>query len=127
MRKDILSWWDQSEYDMGTAEYLYEGERYSAAAFSLQQSVEKALKAYYLFKVKKSFSPTHSLVYLATESGVPKKYFRFLKELTPEFVVSRYPDSSAEVPYKYYNKELLDGYFKDAKEVIEWIHSQIKR
>jgi HEPN domain-containing protein len=127
MRGEIKSWWDQSKYDMETAEYLYDGGRYGAAAFSLQQSVEKALKALYLLKVKKSLAPTHSLLFLARESKVPKEHYRFLKALTPEFVVSRYPDAGGEAAYKYYDKELLDDYFKNVEILVKWIRSQIER
>ena len=127
MREEIESWLDQSDYDYETAKYLCTGERYGAAAFSIQQAVEKALKAYYLFKLNKSFKPTHSLVYLASESNFPGEHYRFLKELTPEYVVSRYPDSGAGAPHKYYDKALLDAYFKDSEKIIKWIRSQIMK
>jgi len=127
MRKEVENWWSQSKYDFETGKYLYDGKRYGPASFMIQQSVEKALKALYLLKVKESLTPTHSLVFLASKIEVPNQYFRFLKELSPEFVVSRYPDSWAEAPHTYYNKELLDSYFTDAKKVLEWIKSQIKK
>ena len=45
MKEEIKSWVDQSEKDLDTGEYLFEGKRYDEAAFFFQQSVEKALKA----------------------------------------------------------------------------------
>jgi HEPN domain-containing protein len=125
MRREIDNWLKQAEYDFETAKYNFDGGRYSTAAFLVQQAVEKALKAYFLFRNKKPPETTHSLIYLAKETGVPALHYRFLKELTPEFIMSRYPDASGELPYQIYDKGLLEDYLKKSEEVLNWIRSQM--
>ena len=127
MRREIDNWLGQSDYDFESARYNVEGGRYSTAAFLVQQSVEKALKAYFIFVNKRSPDTTHSLLYLARNTGTPRKYHRFLKELTPEFVMSRYPDVSGGLPHELYDRELLEDYMEKAGEVLEWIRSRMSR
>lgn len=127
MREEAERWWKQAEHDMKTAEYNLKGEILDAAAFYCQQAVEKALKAIFIHIKKSSPGATHSLVYLANELELPVKFYRFLKELSTEFIVSRYPDVAGDVPYKTYKKEVVQDYIKEAKEVIEWLKSQTKK
>jgi len=44
MKKRSEEWLKQSNYDIATAEYMYEGGRYFYAVFMCHLSVEKALK-----------------------------------------------------------------------------------
>ncbi len=126
MRQEIEHWWLQAQEDLSTAIYLSEGKKYYMAAFASQQAVEKALKALYILKLKKSAGTTHSLIHLASETNVPQKYFSFLRSLSPEFVISRYPDVSQELPYKLYDQEKIDYYLKNAKDLFTWLNTQIK-
>ncbi|MBE0524651.1 MAG: HEPN domain-containing protein [Methanosarcinales archaeon] len=47
-------WLQQAEYDIETADYLYEGERYFYAVFMCHLSIEKALKGLYVKKFSKT-------------------------------------------------------------------------
>ena len=62
---------------------------------------------------------THSLVFLANELGVPSKHFFFLKNLTTDFVATRYPDVFEEVPYKQYVKEAVEANMNESEEVLK--------
>ncbi len=99
---------------------------YYACAFFCQQSVEKALKALYIEKKRASPSATHSLVYYATEVNAPSKFFSFLRQLTPEFVTTRYPDAAYGVPYELYDETIANEILVKSEEVVEWIASQIE-
>ncbi|MBI5392341.1 HEPN domain-containing protein [Candidatus Woesearchaeota archaeon] len=50
MRKEIQNWFDQSKDDFDGANYNFNGGKYYIAAFLCQQSVEKALKALFLYE-----------------------------------------------------------------------------
>ncbi|MDM7912555.1 MAG: hypothetical protein QUS09_05605 [Methanotrichaceae archaeon] len=56
---------------------------------------------------------------------MPEDYYPFLRRPTPEFVISRYPDVSGELPYLLYDKEWVAEYIKKAEEVLSWIESQM--
>ncbi|MBM3309625.1 MAG: HEPN domain-containing protein [Candidatus Altiarchaeales archaeon] len=127
MREDVLNWWEQALRDMETAEILLKNDRLDAAAFYCQQSIEKALKAYIIKSKRESPASVHSLVRLAKDAGVPGKYFPFLRNLTPEYYVSRYPDAIEDVPYKVYDAEDVTSKIKSGREFLRWIESQIKK
>ena len=127
MRREILNWLEQAEHDLGTAEYLYDGQRYGAATFSCQQAVEKALKALYIHKLSSSPGQTHSLIHLAKETKTPREFFELLQNLTPEFVTTRYPDVVGDVPYKLYGEKKTSDYVKGSRELIKWIKDRIPR
>jgi HEPN domain-containing protein len=127
MRKEIENWTLQAKDDLEKAEILQKNKKYDGSAFYCQQAVEKYLKAPYIRKLSKSPGQTHSLVYLAKGIGVPKEFYSLLQSLTPEFVITRYPDIVGEVPYLLYSEETVENYLLRSKELIKWIESQIKR
>ncbi len=126
MRKEAENWWVQAEHDFETAKVLYKGERLDAASFYCQQSVEKALKAYALHRKKESPGPVHSLVRLAKFAGVPKEHYRFLRNLSSEYFISRYPDAVEDVPYTLYTKEDVEETIQKTQEVMQWIDTQMR-
>ena len=126
MRKEIQNWFDQSKDDFDGAEYNFDGEKFYIAAFLCQQAVEKALKALFLYEKKGEVPQSHSLIYLATNTTIPKTFYSFLKELTPKFVDTRYPDASVDLPSRIYDKENTITIMKKSKEVLTWIQQHLK-
>ncbi len=127
MREEINRWWMQAVHDLEASEYNLKGKILDVAAFYCQQSVEKALKAYILFKKKESPGPIHSLVKLGKIADVPKEYSAFLRQLTPEYYLSRYPDAVEDVPYSLYEEEDVSSLIKKAKELLKWLNIQMKK
>ena len=126
MRKEIENWWKQAEHDLKSAEYNFEGNILDLAAFCCQQSVEKALKAYILFTKKESPGPIHSLIRLGKIAEVPKEYLAFLRQLTPEYYLSRYPDAVEDVPYELYEKDDISVFINKTRELLQWINIHMK-
>jgi HEPN domain-containing protein len=50
MEQRTSEWLEQSDYDMDTAVYMYEGARYIYAVFMCHLSIEKALKGFFYEK-----------------------------------------------------------------------------
>lgn len=125
MREEIRNWWEQAKHDLGVAKFNFDGGHFDVAAFYCHQAVEKGLKAFCMLKNKESPGKTHSLIFLGKSCGLPEDYYPFLRRLTPEFVISRYPDVSGELPYLLYDKEWVAEYIKKAEEVLSWIESQM--
>jgi HEPN domain-containing protein len=126
-RRDVRLWWEQAKHDLETAEHNLAGDRYDAAIFFCQQAVEKALKALTIQKKRHSAGPTHSLITLGRLCGVPKKYSTFLRTLTSEYFLSRYPDAAGEVPYTLYDGTEARQYLETSKELLQWVARQLPR
>jgi len=127
MRKEIQNWLDQAEDDFDAAKFNFNGKKFYVAAFLCQQAVEKALKALFLYEKKGEVPQSHSLIYLATNTYIPKQFYSFLKELTPKFIDTRYPDASVELPSKIYDKENTEKIVNRSREVLEWIRNRLTK
>lgn len=127
MKEEIKNLIEQGEKDFEVAKKNFDIEEYYVSAFLCQQSIEKILKAYFAIKNGKSAGATHSLIYLAKETQIPKDFYDFLGSLTPEFITTRYPDVAGDAPYRLYHKEKIKVYLIKSEELIKWIKNQIKK
>ncbi len=126
MKEEIENWLKQAEYDFATAKDNFKIKRYSFASFLCQQATEKALKALFLYENKGLVPQSHSLIYLASNTTVPRKYYSFLRELTPKFVNTRYPDAASDLPYLLYDEENTRPIIEQSEEVLEWIQKRLR-
>lgn len=125
MREEINNWWKQAEADLRKAEILKNSEEYDGAVFYSQQAVEKALKAVCLLKLKE-IPKGHSIIYLALQTGVPKEMLSGIRDLNPEYLITRYPDMASGIPAEMYDEEIACKHKKTAEKVLEWAEKQIK-
>ncbi len=90
--------------------------------------MEKALKAYIMFSKRISKDPLnfHSLIKLAIYANIPKNFYKFLRMMSPEYYMTRYPDASEMVPYNLYDEEDNKLILKETGELIEWVELQMK-
>jgi HEPN domain-containing protein len=124
MRTEVKAWWEQAKADLHTAEANLREKRYYAAVFFCQQSTEKALKAYVLKRTRNPQAPemfSHSLIFLAKRVRLPEKFHSFLRDLTAEYVNTRYPAASEEAPEALYDYTIASRTLASMKEVLEWI------
>jgi HEPN domain-containing protein len=127
MREEARLWWEQAKHDLETADYLLEGQRLDAASFYFQQAVEKALKAFYIHGQREAPGPTHSLTKLARDCGLPGHFLAFLRRLTGEYYLSRYPDASEDLPFKAYDVEEIRDTARLSHEVLTWLEHRISK
>ena len=127
MRIETENWWRQSLKDLETAKKNLKIKEYYAAAFFAHQAVEKALKALFIEKKRKSPGPTHSLIFLGKSVGIPVKFFSILRKLNPDYVLTRYPDAAYGLPYELYDEEMAREKIQMAEAVIEWVRKELKR
>ena len=125
VREDVLHWLEQALHDMDTADYLFKGGIFDAACFYAHQSIEKSLKAYIIYSKREAPINVHSLIRLGKEVDLPKSFHKILKEMGPEYYISRYPDAVEDVPYKTYEEDEVKEKLKKSREVVEWIKSKI--
>ena len=127
MRKEVQNWLDQARDDFDGAEFNFHGKKYYIAAFLCQQAVEKGRKALFLAEKRGEIPQSHSLIYLATNTSIPRHFYSFLKELTPKFVDTRYPDAAVDLPSRIYDEENTKGLLAKSGEVLEWIRKRLAK
>ncbi len=111
MREESTNLLIQSDEDLATARVLLDAGRYYASVFFGQQAAEKALKAMYQ-EVKRRPIFTHDLVRIAEDLGAPPEVVEAARELTPDYIISRYPNAAGGVPAQLYSRKMADDHLK---------------
>ena len=121
----VEEWLKQAGYDIETAEFMFNGERYFYSVFMCHLSIEKALKGLYQLTLDEIPPKTHNLVYLLNKIGImpDEKMGRFMIKLNEANIATRYPED-LETLQKNYTKTITDTILTDTKEALAWIKQQ---
>lgn len=125
MRKESSRLWEQAQEDLDTAEKLLHVGKYYASVFFSEQAAEKALKVMYLEK-KRRMTFTHDLVELAEELGAPEDVSQAAAELSPDYVMTRYPDAANAMPAKLYGVSSAEMHLKLSRAVMQWAKNELR-
>ena len=119
MRKDTKSFKDSAEYDLQTAEAMFDSGRYLYVIFMCHLSIEKMLKAIAAEATQKIPPKTHDLIYLFKLGlpGLPQELFDFIAKINNVNVVTRYPEDFVKL-VEVYPREVARRYWDLTKEVI---------
>ena len=124
MDERIKYWLDTAEYDMDTADAMFETKRYLYVGFMCHLIVEKLLKAYYVKALDKTPPYSHNLRLLAHESGLKdildEEKLMFIISLQPFNIEARYP-SYKDGLQKKLNNEICYQILSKTKELFQWI------
>lgn len=122
MSKDHKEWILQAEYDMETADIMFNSGRYFYAVFMCHLAIEKALKGIFLLKLGEIPPKTHNLIYLLNKINIkPNEYIRgIITRLNETNIVTRYPDDLKSLQ-KDYSRDVVANIMKRSKEAFEWI------
>lgn len=125
MVKSSKEWFKQADYDMNTAEFMFDGGRYFYSIFMLHLSIEKVLKGIYQKKIGEIPPKTHNLIYLINEIKIkiPEQLKKFIIKLNEASVVTRYPED-LDILKKHFDKETVKNLLAQGKETIKWIKTQ---
>lgn len=126
MRIEIENWLKQSEADFNTAKNSLKSKDYYASVFWSQQSIEKAFKALCLLKLKE-IPKSHSIIYFAQKLKVPEKLLSGIRDLNPEYLITRYPDMAEGIPSEVYDIKIATRHQGTVKEVLKWVKKQIQK
>lgn len=118
-KESARKWYRQAIHDLEMAEKNIAIGGYDISAFLCHQCVEKLLKAGFILEGK-TVPRTHFIDELARELNLPEELQDEIKELTVDYMLSRYPDVSEEVPYEQYSKEISMEKLKIAREVLNY-------
>lgn len=123
MREEIVNWLNQAREDFDSAERNLQIKKYYLVAFLSQQAYEKGLKALLMLKTKRIIFETHSLIELGKLAKVPEEILYELRRLTPEYIISRYPDATESVPYENYDDNIAKDRLNRAEKFFKWLNS----
>ncbi len=119
MNKEIAQkWFKQACHDLEMAEKNINIGGYDVASFLAHQSVEKLLKSIFALKGLK-ITRSHYIDELGSKLNLSKGIMNDIIDLASDYMVSRYPDVSDEVPFELYDKETATAKTKSAKRIFE--------
>lgn len=126
MKKEVKNWLDSAQYDLETAEYMFNTERYIYTIFMCHLALEKALKAKVANVAGKTPPKTHDLEYLIKLAGLSpdENTENFLTEISNLSVVTRYPKDFQRM-LKDFSLERTASILIKAKEAFQWIKKSI--
>jgi len=116
--KPPQEWFLQADYDLETAEAMFDAGRYIYTVFMCHLSIEKALKGLYSQKLNEIPPKTHNLIYLIKKIGfsVPNDLKEFIIELNHVSIPTRYPEE-LKVLLKEYEGQKVGTILKNSKDV----------
>lgn len=124
----VQYWIDIADYDLGTAETLFDGGRWLYVAFMCHQVIEKTLKAYWTATQDIEPPYTHNLSRLATGCNLLEQMtdeqLRFLDLMILMNIEARYP-SYKEALSRGLTRELCRNIIDRTKELQLWIKSRL--
>lgn len=123
-------WIEMAEYDYQTAIAMFNTKRYLYVGFMLHQTIEKALKAYYVL-LKSEIPPfTHSLVKLSKigdfYESIPEELKDIIDILEPLNIEARYP-SDKEKLIKELDEEFCKKLIKHTEVLYKWIIEKLPK
>jgi HEPN domain-containing protein len=129
-KKDLELWLRDLNDTLDAAEKNIAVGVYFIAAFCIQQSVEKALKAAIIALKQEAPPKVHNLVRLhaevADKINLTDEQVRFLRILTTASHETRYIDAAPGLPSEIYTKKVVDEYLQKALPIIKKIKSAIE-
>lgn len=126
MRKEVKNWLDSAQYDLETAEHMFNTGRYIYTVFMCHLALEKVLKAKVANVAGKTPPKTHDLEYLIELAGLSpdENMGRFVVEISNLSIVTRYPKDFQQM-LKDFSLERTAPALIKTKEVFQWIKKSI--
>ena len=124
-------WLEIAQYDLDTANAMFDTGRYLYVAFICQQAIEKLTKGVYVYNFNKEAKYTHNinLVLSEIESIINleeySKYKAFFDRLTSYYISGRYDTYKQEL-LKKLNQDITQALLDKTKEAFTWLKSQVK-
>lgn len=127
MRPEAELWWTQSKRDYRTAKNCHASRDYYAAVSFCQQAVEKALKAAVVEIAREIPPSTRNLVQLGERLKASQRIRAFLMDLTPEYVITRYPDAAGGPIDDLYDGHISRRVLTRTQEVMRWVSGRLRQ
>jgi len=126
MNDQTKEWIAQADFDIETAEFMFQGNRFFYAVFMCHLSLEKTLKAIYCKRLQDVPPKVHNLVFLMNKCDIkpPDALGKFMVKLNEANIATRYPESLEKLQTTY-TKIITKEIITNTKEALEWIKQQL--
>ncbi len=96
MNLDKVKYWTElSDYDLETAEAMFQTGRWLYVGFMCHQTIEKIFKAFWCSRIENPSPVSHNLINIAQSCGLnslmDEEQKLFISEIMPLNIESRYP------------------------------------
>ena len=122
MDKIVEYWKTHAQYDLDTADSLFESKRSPYALFMCHLAIEKSLKAIIVRKTAEHAPYTHNLVHLGatTELAFSPEQKTLIGELNEFNLEARYPDWKENF-YTIATHAYTEKYLRATRELFVWL------
>ena len=124
----VAYWIDIADYDMETAETLYDGGRWLYVAFMCHQAIEKTLKAYWCGTQNTAPPYTHNLTRLSEgsrlDAEMSEEQLDLIETLIPMNIQARYPEYKEQLA-RILTKETCRHIIDETKQLQQWIKNKL--
>lgn len=110
-------WFKQACHDLEMAEKNINIGGYDVAAFLAHQSVEKLLKSVFALRELK-IPRIHYIDELSSKLDLSEEIMNDVFALSGDYMFSRYPDVSDEVPFELYDEKTAKSRIECAKRIF---------
>lgn len=121
-KSKVKAWIDKAEYDIITAKAMLDTGRDNYVAFTVQQALEKILKAFYVKRFNKIPIKSHNLIYLSKKVSIiyiDKDTSKLFKELSSYYVRIRYATDFN------INREKAQSLYDEGVVVFQWLKEYV--
>jgi HEPN domain-containing protein len=131
LREDVVWWMETALEDYESARVLYKEKRYSKSIHIMHNAVEKMLKAAMLSlrmeipRGRTGHILTHMYGKIKMQYKLPENLEEVLRDLSPLYMPTEYPDSAFGVPYRIYGKEYAVKYITEVGEILKCLKPHI--
>ena len=124
----VQYWLDIADYDLDTAEAMYQTGRWLYVAFMCHQVIEKTLKAYWCGTQPDDPPYTHNHKRLADGCGLYEKmsdsHHRLLNRITNYNIEARYPEDKEGLS-RMLTKDFCRQIINETKQLRKWIKDEL--
>ena len=129
MATDKVAYWlDIADYDLDTAEAMYQTGRWLYVAFMCHQTIEKTIKAYWCGTQTTDPPYTHNHMRLAEGCGLYEQMSDeqrdFLDTITNFNIEARYPEDK-EALSRMLTEEVCRNLIDETKKLQQWIKDKL--
>lgn len=126
--RTVTYWLGIADYDLDTAEAMYQTKRWLYVAFMCHQVIEKTLKAFWCGTQPDDPPYTHNLKRLAEGGGLYGRMTpdqrSFIETITSYNIESRYPDDRTELAHTL-TPQACRHFIDETKQLQQWIKDEL--
>ena len=124
----VVYWLDIADYDLDTAEAMFNTKRWLYVAFMCHQVIEKTIKAFWSDVSDETPPYTHNHMRLAEGCGLYEQMTEeqktFLEYITNYNIEARYPENKAELA-RTLTPEVCRQMIDNTKQIQLWIKGKL--